>query len=107
MALFYIFTWKIPYSYSFVFGPYDPLFDLPEAKYLPKGEKATECVQEWWPFELRILFAQFTSHSLIVLSEEPNLGNSIPEAKKSPEEEKATEFTSPECPLNWEIIYLV
>jgi hypothetical protein len=60
---------------------------LPEAKYLPSGENATERTDELWPCRVVTSFCDFTLQSLTVLSK-------LPEAKYLPSGENATEKTS-------------
>jgi hypothetical protein len=57
---------------------------LPEAKYLPSGENATEQTYELWPCSVVTSFCNSTLQSLTVLS-------SLPEAKCLPSGENATE----------------
>jgi hypothetical protein len=58
---------------------------LPEAKYLPSGENATELTYQLWPRSLVTSFCDSTLQSLTVLS-------SLPEAKYLPSGENATEM---------------
>jgi hypothetical protein len=57
---------------------------LPEAKYLPSGENATEVTSLLWPCSVVTSFYESTLQSLIVLS-------LLPEAKYLPSGENATE----------------
>ncbi len=59
---------------------------LPEAKYLPSGENATELTDELWPCSVVNSFCDSTLQSLTVLS-------SLPEAKYLPSGENAMERT--------------
>ncbi|GIX40680.1 MAG: hypothetical protein KatS3mg129_0413 [Leptospiraceae bacterium] len=61
---------------------------LPEAKYLPSGEKDTDSIEYLCPSKVFINFPVPTSHSFIVLS-------LLPEAKYLPSGEKDTELTEP------------
>jgi hypothetical protein len=44
------------------------LSQLPEAKYLPSGENATELTSKLWPCSVVIYFFDSTLHSLTVLA---------------------------------------
>ncbi len=59
---------------------------LPEAKYLPSGENATELTGLLWPCSVVTSFYDSTLQSLTVLSW-------LPEAKYLPSGENATELT--------------
>jgi hypothetical protein len=56
---------------------------LPQAKYLPSGENATERTDELWPCSVVISFFDYMFQSLTVLS-------SLPEAKYLPSGENVT-----------------
>jgi hypothetical protein len=60
------------------------LSQLPEAKYLPSGENATEQTCELWPRNVATSFFDYMFQSLTVLSK-------LPEAKYLPSGENATE----------------
>jgi hypothetical protein len=60
---------------------------LPEAKYLPSGENATELTEYLWSFNVVTSFFDSTLHSLIALS-------SLPEAKYLPSGENEIDLTS-------------
>jgi hypothetical protein len=60
------------------------LSSLPEAKYLPSGENATDSTDLLWPFSVVTFFCYSTFQSLTVLS-------LLPEAKFLPSGENATE----------------
>jgi hypothetical protein len=62
------------------------LSPLPEAKYLPSGENATDKITELWPCSVVTYFCNFTLQSLTVLSK-------LPEAKYLPSGENAIEKT--------------
>ena len=60
------------------------LYKLPEAKYLPSGENATEKTHELWPCSIVTSCCDSKLQSLTVLSQ-------LPEAKYLPSGENATE----------------
>jgi hypothetical protein len=60
------------------------LSQLPEAKYLPSGENATEVTGSLWPRSVVTSFFDYMFQSLTVLSK-------LPETKYLPSGENATE----------------
>jgi hypothetical protein len=62
------------------------LSPLPEAKYLPSGENATDHTDELWSCSVVTSFCDSKLQSLTVLS-------ALPEAKYLPSGENATELT--------------
>jgi hypothetical protein len=71
------------------------LSQLPEAKYLPYGENATELTYRLWPCSLVTSFCDSTHQSLTVSSflQEVKKLLPLPEAKYLPSGENATELT--------------